>query len=383
MYETYFGFRKSPFSTIPDPGLLFLSPAHQRALSLMEYAVLARAGFCVITGAVGAGKTTLVRRLLQKIGQGLEIGLVSNTTCASFEELLQWILLAFNLDYRGKQKVELYDDFVAYLMEQYNKGRPVTLIIDEAQNLPSELLEQLRMLSNLNTERGQLLQTILIGQPTLSDVLRRPELVQLAQRISYDYFLGPLDDAGLVGEYIRFRLTASGGSAMLFGEDTYAPIWHATGGVPRLINLVCDTALVHGYAEQVKRITPQILEQVLKDREGGFAPVGRRDEPATMAVPATVPVPAPQPTAGISVPVTAPPPTLSVEVRPAAAPPIPSRSESIERTQVVAKPAVPATPAPAPAARSVATPPTATPRPNVRSGRSTIERAILKMRDAK
>jgi general secretion pathway protein A len=367
MYESYFGFRKSPFSTIPDPGLLFLSPAHQRALSLMEYAVLARAGFCVITGAVGAGKTTLVRRLLQKVGQDLEIGLVSNTTCASFEELLQWILLAFNLEYKGKQKVELYDDFVAFLIEQYNKGRPVTLIIDEAQNLAPELLEQLRMLSNLNTERGQLLQTILIGQPNLSEVLRRPELVQLAQRISYDNFLGPLDSADLVGQYIRFRVAASGGSAILFGEDTYPLIWHATGGVPRLINLVCDTALVHGYAEQVKRISPQILEQVLKDREGGFAPVGRRDELATVAA-----------TMAIS------PPTFVAG--PAVAGPAVASPRTTTATQTIPNattpPPIPTATMPASVARSPTPQPPPTSRPKARSGRSTIERAILKIRGA-
>ena len=124
MYESFYGFKKPPFSTFPDPGLLFLSPAHQRALSLLEYAILARAGFCVITGDVGAGKTTLVRRLLQKIGEDLEVGLVSNTTCSSFEELLQWILLAFDLDYKGKEKVELYDDFVNFLLERYARAGP-------------------------------------------------------------------------------------------------------------------------------------------------------------------------------------------------------------------------------------------------------------------
>ena len=279
MYESFFGLKRTPFSTIPDPGLLFLSPVHQRALSLLEYAVLARAGFCVIVGEVGAGKTTLVRRLLQKIGPDLEVGLVSNTTCASFEELLQWILLAFDLDYKGKDKVELYDTFVEFLIERFSRGRPVTLIIDEAQNLPPELLEQLRMLSNLNTEKGQLLQTILIGQPNLWDVLQQPRLEQLAQRISYDYFLGPLDSVDLVGQYIRYRLAAAGGDAALFQEDTYELIWQATGGVPRLINLVCDTALVYAFAEQVARVDRRIVEQVLKDKEMGFAPLGRRTLP--------------------------------------------------------------------------------------------------------
>jgi general secretion pathway protein A len=275
VYETFFGFKKAPFLAVPDPALLFLSPQHQRALALLEYAILTRAGFCVITGDVGAGKTTLVRRLLQKTERNIHVGLVSNTTCESFEELLQWILLAFDLDYQGKAKVELYDTVVAFLIEQHRKGRPVTLIIDEAQNLDPRLLEQLRMLSNLNTERGLLLQTILVGQPDLWDVLKRPELEQFAQRISYDFFLAPLDSAELTGQYIRHRLTAAGGNSDLFPDATYSLIWEATGGVPRLINLVCDAALLYCYAEQLDRVELRIVEQVLNDKARGFAPIGR------------------------------------------------------------------------------------------------------------
>jgi general secretion pathway protein A len=302
MYESFYGFKKPPFAAIPDPGLLFLSPAHQRALSMLEYAILSRAGFCVITGEVGAGKTTLVRRLLQKIGEDLEVGLVSNTTCSSFEELLQWILLAFDLDYKGKEKVELYDDFVNFLLERYGKGRPVTLIIDEAQNLAPELLEQLRMLSNLNTEKGQLLQTILIGQPNLWDVLKRPELEQFAQRVSYDYFLGPLDSVDLTGQYIRHRLAGAGGEPTIFQPDTYELIWRATGGVPRLINLVCDAALVYGYAEQVDSIEPRIIEEVLKDKEMSFAPLGRRSVPGEPGAVAKTSSPMPLPRSKIATP---------------------------------------------------------------------------------
>ena len=173
MYEAFYNLTKAPFANIPDPGLLFLSPQHQRALSVLKYALMARAGFCVITGDVGAGKTTLVRRLLQNLDAPLEVGLVSNTQCDSFEEFLQWILLAFDLEYRGKEKVELYDTFVGFLVDQFRKGRPVTLIIDEAQHLGPEYLEQLRMMSNVNTEKGQILQTILIGQPELWD-LKQP-----------------------------------------------------------------------------------------------------------------------------------------------------------------------------------------------------------------
>jgi len=282
MYESFYGFQRPPFLAVPDPDMLFMSPQHQRALALLEYAFMARAGFCVITGDVGAGKTTLVRRLLQRVGRNVEVGLVSNTTCETFEEFIQWILLAFDLDYRGKDKVELYDAFVRYLIEQFRKGRPVTLIIDEAQHLGPKYLEQLRMLSNVNTEKGMVLQTILLGQPELWDVLRRPELKQFAQRISYDYFLGPLETAELTAQYIAHRLAAAGGPVDVFENNVYPVIWDASGGVPRLINLICDTSLVYGYAEEQKTIGLRIVNQVIKDKEVSFAPVGanraRRDD---------------------------------------------------------------------------------------------------------
>ncbi len=274
MYESFYKFQRPPFMAVPDPDMLFMTPQHQRALALLEYAFMARAGFCVVTGEVGAGKTTLVRRLLQKVGNQVEVGLVSNTTCETFEEFIQWILLAFDLDYRGKNKVELYDAFVRYLVEQFRKGRPVTLIIDEAQHLGPKYLEQLRMLSNVNTEKGMVLQTILIGQPELWDVLRSPELKQFAQRISYDYFLGPLESPELTAQYTRHRVVTAGGSPDLFDEDVFPLVWEASGGVPRLINLICDTALVYGYAEQLPTIPLRIVKQVVKDKEVSFVPVG-------------------------------------------------------------------------------------------------------------
>jgi len=274
MYEGFYKLNKSPFANVPDPSLLYLSPQHQRALSVLKYALMARAGFCVITGDVGTGKTTLLRRLLQDLDVPVEIGLVSNTQCESFEEFLQWILLAFDLEYRGKEKVELYDTLVAYLIAQFRKGRPVTLIIDEAQHLGAEYLEQLRMMSNINTERGQILQTILIGQPELWDLLRKPELVQFAQRISYDYFIAPFDSVELTKNYIQFRINAAGGDEHLFEEDAYQLIWESTGGVPRLINLVCDTALVFGYAEEKHTIDQTLIQQVLKEKENSFSPIG-------------------------------------------------------------------------------------------------------------
>lgn len=277
MYEAFYQLDKQPFVNIPDPGLLYLSPSHQRALSVLQYALMARAGFCVVTGEVGAGKTTLVRRLLQVVDPRLEVGLVSNTQCDTFEEFLQWVLLSFDLNFRSKNKVELYADFVGFLIEKYDAGSPVTLIIDEAQHLGPGYLEQLRMLSNINTEKGLLLQTILVGQPELWDVLKRQELRQFAQRISYDYHLGPLESAEMVGDYIKHRLKSAGGDGSTFLEATFRPIHQASRGIPRLINLLCDTALVYGFAEQSEQINLGVIQQVLNDKQQSFAPFANVD----------------------------------------------------------------------------------------------------------
>jgi general secretion pathway protein A len=270
MYEQFYNLTRLPFANIPDPEFVFLSPQHRQALSILQYALIARAGFCVITGDIGAGKTTLVRRVLQTLDQQVHVGLVTNTQCETFEELLQWILLAFELEYRGKTKVEMYDEFVQFLIARHRAGYPVTLIIDEAQNLGITNLEQLRMLSNVNTEKGQILQTILVGQPELWDLLRDPKLQQFAQRISYEYFLKPLESCDLVRDYVRYRIDNAGGDPDIFEEETYPAIWTATGGVPRLINLLCDTALIYGYGEGEPNIGLATVARVIIDKQGAF-----------------------------------------------------------------------------------------------------------------
>lgn len=280
MYEAYYGFERPPFTNIPDPEFLFLSPQHKQALSILRYALMSRVGFCVITGDVGAGKTTLVRHVLRSLDPNIHVGLVSNTQCDSFEELLRWILLAFDLEYRGKDKVEMYDEFVQFLINQFNAGNPVTLIIDEAQHLGKEHLEQLRMLSNVNTERGQILQTILVGQPELWDLLRDPSLLQFTQRISYDYFLKPLDDPDLIRRYVEYRQQGAGRAEPLFDDDVYDLIWKATRGVPRLINLLCDTALVYGYGEQRDHIPRELVARVIEDKQASFA-IGKQPAPVS------------------------------------------------------------------------------------------------------
>ena len=271
MYENFYGFREKPFSLLPDPSFLYLSPKHRMALVLLEYSLMNQSGFSVITGEIGTGKTTLIRQLLNQIDRDVTVGLISNTH-RSFGELLQWVLMAFNLEYAGKDKVGLYQTFIDFVIKEYAHNRRTVLIIDEAQNMAPETLEELRMLSNVNADKDQVLQVFLVGQAGLRDLLRRPDLEQFAQRISVDYHLEPLN-AQETRDYIRHRLTVAGGDPELFDEATSDAVFRNSGGVPRLINVLCDTTLVFGYAEQAKQITADLVEEVAREkRKGGLFP---------------------------------------------------------------------------------------------------------------
>ena len=274
MYEAFYRFNEKPFSLLPDPGFLFLSSKHRQALSMMEYGLMNQAGFTVITGEIGSGKTTLVRQLLKQLefDQTITVGLVSNTH-QSFGELLQWVLLAFKLEYRSKEKVELYQTLADFMAREYDQGHRTVLIIDEAQNLGFEALEELRMLANVNADKDQVLQLLLIGQPGLRDMLRRPELEQFAQRIAIDYHLGTLDIQSTC-EYIRHRLVVAGGDPNLFDTAACVAVHYYTQGTPRLINVLCDTALVCAFAEQSPKIDADLIHDVIRDKTiGGILPV--------------------------------------------------------------------------------------------------------------
>ncbi len=273
MYEEYFGLREKPFSLLPDPSFLFLTEKHRRALTLLEYGLTSQSGFTVVTGEIGSGKTTLVRKLLQADDPEVTIGLINNTQCSSIDELLRWVAFAFNLSYKGQHQVELYDVFTDFLVREYGSGRRVVLIIDEAQQLGLELLEQVRMLSNINADKHQVVQFILVGQPNLRTFLRRPELAQFAQRIVVDYHLEPLDELE-TDAYIKHRLTVSGASTELFTAPATTIIWRQSRGIPRLINILCDTALVYAFSDQRRQVDEELVLEVVKDKATGLAPVG-------------------------------------------------------------------------------------------------------------
>jgi type II secretory pathway predicted ATPase ExeA len=234
---------------------------------MLRYGVMSRSGFCVLTGEVGSGKTLMVRQLLASLPEAVTVGLINNLTSES-DDLLQWICMAFGLKHAGRDVVSLYQEFVGFLLREYAAGRRVVLILDEAQNLTVEMLEQLRVLSNVNEGKHLLLQTFLVGQPELLETLRRPELRQFAQRVNIDYHLKALSLEETVA-YVRHRLSVAGGDTDLISIGAIALAHQVTGGVPRLINQLCDTALVYGYAEQQPGVDAGLMTQVISGRRGG------------------------------------------------------------------------------------------------------------------
>ncbi len=294
MYESFYGLKHRPFSMLPDPGFLYLSKKHQTALTLLEYALYNNAGLCVISGDIGAGKTTLLRKLLENMEDHITVGMITNTH-QSFGELLDWVLSAYGIHQPGLNKVEAHQAFLDFLLAQYAKQKTVLLIVDEAQNMSAGTLEELRMLSNINTGRDQLLQIILAGQPELKDTLRRPELKQFIQRIAVDYHLGALTHDETFG-YIRHRLLTAGARRDIFTPLACERIHEYSGGVPRLINLLCDTVMVYGFADQAKLIGENLVDEMVRERMAdSLVPIRRparsphSDEPTP---PETTPPPA-------------------------------------------------------------------------------------------
>lgn len=265
MYEAFYGLKENPFSIQPDPEYLFMGKRHSMAYAMLEYSIRNKAGFAVISGDIGCGKTTLIRKLLEDLGENTCIGLVYNTH-QDIANLLEWIMLSFGQPYANLSQVQLYDAFQQFLIGQYGAGKRVLLIVDEAQNLHPAALESLRMLSNINADKHQLLQMILVGQPQLKDLLRRPDLQQFAQRVSAHVFITPLEQQEVAG-YISHRLKVSGRTERLFSEDAIKRIAKASRGIPRTINILCDMVLVYGFSGELQSIDVDVVDEVLRDQE--------------------------------------------------------------------------------------------------------------------
>ncbi len=271
MYEQFYGLREKPFALAPDPAYLYLSRHHRHALTMLEYAISQSAGFAVITGEVGCGKTTVVQRFLEATPDELNVGFLSNVH-AGIGPVLPWILESLGMQSDPAAASELHRRFVTFLKQKYTAGHRTLLVIDEAQNLPVDALEELRVLSNLNAGKDLLLQTILIGQPELRATLSWPGLTQFAQRIVVDYHLGALQREE-THAYIAHRLSVAGGDPALITAAAVERVHECTEGVPRLVNILCDTALVYGYADQRPTVDAELVEQVLSDRAAGVLPL--------------------------------------------------------------------------------------------------------------
>jgi len=285
MYEEFYGLDGKPFSILPDPDFLFWARGHDLAYAMLEYGIMNQAGFTVITGEIGCGKTTLARQLLRNIGPDVNVGLLTNTVSGP-GRLLEWVLLALNQPFENESYVKLYQRFRDFVVQENQTGRRTVLVIDEAQNLGPEALEELRMLSNINADNRQVLQLVLLGQPQLRDLLQQPSLAQFAQRVSSDYHLGSLSEKEVTG-YIYHRLQVAGATKRIFSQEACSYLAQASHGVPRVINILCDTALVYGFSSKHKWISCKIVEQVIEDRRqhGVFAnPTTRTSEPAPLVI---------------------------------------------------------------------------------------------------
>jgi type II secretory pathway predicted ATPase ExeA len=282
MYELFYNLRTKPFALLPDSDFLYPGSTHRAAYSLLEYGLINEAPFLVLTGEPGMGKTSLLQKLISEHGEKHSIGLVTNARY-DIDHLLPWIMLSLGLSKKQLDPVEAYHLFSEFLIQGSKQHRRVILVIDEAQSLGAELLEELRLLSNLNDGKTLKLQIILSGQPDLHTLLQRIDMTQFAQRIVADYHLEPLSEAE-TGHYIRHRLKIAGGHPSLFTNKACALVHRLTRGNPRLINQVCDVALTYGFAEQARVITSKLVAQAAFDRsKGGILPLAAREELSALA----------------------------------------------------------------------------------------------------
>lgn len=264
MYTEFFGLSAKPFELLPNPQFLYLSKGHKKALSYLQYGLLERAGFTLLTGDVGSGKTTLLRNIVKTANKETTLAMIFNTKVSGLQ-LLAMTNEEFGLDINGKDKVGLLRSLNDFLVTESCAGRHPILIIDEAQNLTTEALEEVRLLSNLESDDFKLLQIILVGQPELKALIARPELRQLRQRISVSCHLSPLNREEME-HYIYHRLTTAGNrNALKFTNDVFDLIYNFSNGVPRLINLLCDSLLLTAFVEETREISIELVRECADD----------------------------------------------------------------------------------------------------------------------
>lgn len=267
MYKEFFGLKEKPFNVTSDPNFLFLSRVHREAFSHILYGIKERKGFLEITGEVGAGKTTICRALINQLDKNTKSAFVFNSTLPELQ-LLQAILEDFGIDVVKKNKVYLLKQLNNFLIEELSNGNNVILIIDEAQNLTIPMLEEIRMLSNLETDKEKLFQIILVGQPELKIKLNSPRLKQLRQRIAVRFHITPLE-RDEIDKYIDYRLKVAGSDGSIkFSPEAIDEIYRFSGGVPRLINMICDKSLLAAYVMETRDLAPEIIKRSIREIEG-------------------------------------------------------------------------------------------------------------------
>jgi len=276
MYKSFYGLKEKPFNLSPDPDYLFMSRGHEEAYTHLEYAITENKGFVVITGEIGSGKTTLINFLLRKLKQNIHVAVV-NQTIAQPKQFLKLVCQEFELAVDVMDKASMLDTFQNFLLQQFAEKKRVALIIDESQNLPNSTIEEIRMLSNLESEKHHLIQILLLGQPELKEKLQKKSLEQFTQRVTVYWHLNGLDKDE-VKEYIRHRLWVAGAEELdIFDQKAIESIQKHSRGIPRLINILCDAALVHGYADELKVITNNVIDEVVKVRNIGGILAGEKD----------------------------------------------------------------------------------------------------------
>ncbi len=266
MYTSYFGLKCKPFELAPDPEFLLLSGSHKRALLYLNYGISENAGFILVTGEVGTGKTTLIRSMMQKLKSDIKPARINNTRVSS-EQLISMINDDFGIEVKGRDKTGMLEDLTGFLIDQFSRGRKSVIIIDEAQNLSPDLLEEIRLLSNLETDKSKLLQIVLVGQPELMKVLAQPRLRQLRQRISISCHIQPLTPDE-TEEYIFHRLEVAGNrQAVKFQEGAVGLVHKFSRGVPRLINIACDFLMLSAFVEEIKEISVDAVKEIIGELE--------------------------------------------------------------------------------------------------------------------